>query len=48
MYKHNPEKIAAMFAIPKIPEPAKQRKTHAKVSKAALNKWLPVRSVDKP
>jgi len=47
MYKHDPKKIAAMFAIPKIPEPPKHRKTHAKVSKPDLNKRLPVRPVDK-
>jgi hypothetical protein len=39
MYKHNPEKIAAMFAIPKIPVPPKQRKTDAKVRKAVLKKY---------
>lgn len=39
MYKHNPEKIAAMFAIPKIPVPPKQRKTHTKVRRAVLKKY---------
>jgi hypothetical protein len=47
MYKHEPKKIAAMFAIPKIPEPPKHRKTHAKVSKVVLNKRLPARLFDK-
>jgi len=47
MYKHDPKKIAAMFAIPKIPVPPKHRKTHAKVSKPDLNKRLPSRPVDK-
>lgn len=48
MYKHDPKKIAAMFLVPKIPEPPKQRKTHAKVRKVDLNKRLPPRRVDKP
>jgi len=47
MYKHDPEKIAAMFAIPKIPEPPKHRKTHTKVKKADPNKRLPSRLFDK-